>query len=60
MPGAGPLGRFGGGPVTAAAGRDDGGLCSLASQVSSTGGGTGVDTVVALMSPMMTRASFSA
>lgn len=30
------------------------------SHVSSTGGGTGVDTVLVLMSPIMLRASFSA
>lgn len=35
-------------------------LGSLAIQVSSTGGGIGVEIVVVLMSPMMTRASFKA
>lgn len=62
-PGVGPLtagGRLGGGAV-AEAGRDaNGGLCSFASQLSSTGGGTGVEMVVVLMSPMRTRASFRA
>lgn len=35
-------------------------LLVLWSQVSSTGGGTGVDTVLVLMSPMMLSASLSA
>lgn len=61
-PGVAPLtpgGRLGGAP-DAVPGRDAGGLGSLAIQVSSTGGGTGVEIVVVLISPMMTRASFRA
>lgn len=63
-PGVGPLtagGRPGG--CTLDVGRRCGvGLWLLVfwSQVSSTGGGTGVDTVLVLMSPMMLSASLSA
>lgn len=62
-PGVGPLtagGRLGGGAAAEAARDAGGGLGSLAIQLSSTGGGTGVEMVVVLMSPMRTRASFRA